>query len=68
MRGRMLHTGRYVNRCLREYHEDVKWRAWAMDGDARRGTALPWVGAAGSRPEHKEAQNTSGGDLYDSLK
>ena len=37
---------------------------WAMDGNARMGTALPWVGAGGSRSKHREVWNSNGGDLF----
>ena len=41
---------------------------WAMDGNARMGTALPWVGAGGSRSKHREVWNCNGGDMFDILK
>ena len=41
---------------------------WAMDGNARLGTALPWVGAGGNRSKHTEVWNCNGGDLFDTLK
>ena len=40
----------------------------AMDGNARMETALPWVGAGGSRSKHREVWNCNGGDLFDILK
>ena len=41
---------------------------WAMDRNARMATALPWVGAGGSRSKHREVWNCNGGDLFDILK
>ena len=41
---------------------------WAMDGNARMGTALPWVGASESRSKHRDVWNCKGGDLSDILK
>ena len=41
---------------------------WAMDGNARMGTALPCVGGGGSRSKHREVWNCNGGDLFDILK
>ena len=63
----MLDHFRKCERVLRRIPRRCEL-VWAMDGNARMGTALPWVGAGGSQSKHRDVWNCNGGDLFDILK